>query len=78
MKALRIVSFIVMVLLTLFFVVYAQIQTNLAMENQIKAQVIEKDVVAQTKLAEQAAADARNLQAQAEKYRFELEECQSQ
>lgn len=52
-------------LISIFFVVYGQIQTNLAEENALKAQEAQADALKQADLAEQAAADARDAEARA-------------
>lgn len=84
MKALRIISMVVMVLVTIFFVVYAQIQTRYTNENAILAQENLMEAQKQRSVAEVATARAdeeaalvRMLQAEAEKIQQELEICRS-
>ncbi len=76
MKKFSIILNVVLILVTLFFVVYANIQTKLAKEQAARAHNLEKEYVALVEDAVQEAANARKAEAN-EKHALELlKECQ--
>jgi outer membrane protein assembly factor BamD (BamD/ComL family) len=84
MKKFSIILNVVLVLVVLFLILYAQIQTNLANENHTIAMTNLQELNKQTKLAEHAAeiaqeeaARAREAEAKALETQVQLEICQS-
>ena len=76
MKKISIILNIVLLLATLFFIVYAQIQTDLAIEREAEANVLREYQNALVLKANQAAADAKNEAAKAAEMEMRLKECQ--
>ena len=77
MKKFSIILNIVLVLVTLFFVVYARIQTSLAAELNALATSNAEEARKITELAERSAADALESQAKALEAQVQLEICQN-
>ena len=74
MKKVSIILNIVLLLTTLFFVVYAQIQTDLAIEREAEANVLREYQNALVLKANQAAADAEKSAAESILAQREAEE----
>ena len=84
MKNAKTILIVVLCLISAFFVVYANIQTNLAKEYKEQSTNLAQDAAALQKVAEQQAVNAREAeakaraaQAEAERIMEELMECKS-
>ena len=62
--------------MTMFFVVYGQIQTDLAKERKAEANVLRDQAIGLTEILNQQAADAKNEAAKAAGMEMRLKECQ--
>jgi len=76
MKTLGIIFNICALLVSIFFVVFAQIQTQLAQENKYETDRLRRDAVELVREAERAMSRARASEAKALNALMELEECQ--
>jgi len=76
MKKISIILNIVLLLVSLFFVVYARLQTKEAKKQAERANLLAKEAVALQKVAEQEAANAREAEARALEVLIQLEACQ--
>jgi len=74
MKILKTVFFAFCMLVSIFFVVYANIQANFAQEQKSIAEQLAEEAIELQEMAEEAATEAFE---EREKMRKELEECRS-
>ncbi len=76
MKKFAIILNIVLILVSLFFVVYARLQSKEANKQAARAHELARNAVALQKEAEKQAANARTAEARALELLVELEACQ--
>ena len=76
MKKFSIILNIVLVLVSLFFIVFANIQTGLADEANMRAERLAAEAVALQQLAVQVATMAKEAEANTMLLKIQLQECQ--